>query len=57
MLQHLVYAVTTIQSQQNKIKDEWKLNVEGYGKWLWPVVTSNVFKLQPTPPSIPLKAN
>jgi len=28
MLQHLVYVVTTIQSKQNKIKDEWKLNVE-----------------------------
>jgi hypothetical protein len=29
MLQHLVYVVATIKSKQNKIKDEWKLNVEG----------------------------
>ena len=28
MLQHLVYVVTTIQSKQIKIKDEWKLDVE-----------------------------
>lgn len=26
-------------------------------KWLWPVVTSSVFKFQHSPPSIPLKAN
>lgn len=57
MLQHLVYVVTTIQSKQNKIKDEWKLNVEVQRKWLWPVVTSSVFKFQHSPPSIPLKAN
>lgn len=57
MLQRLVYVVTTIQRKQNKIKDEWKLNVQGQRKWLWPVVTGSVFKFQHSPPSIPLKAN
>lgn len=57
MLQHLVYVVTTIQGKQIKIKDEWKLDVEVQRKWLWPVVTSRVFKFQHSPPSITLKAN
>lgn len=57
MLQHSVYVVTTIQSKQNKIKDEWKLSVEGQRKWLWTVVTKSVFKFQHSPPRTPLKAN